>query len=302
MKLMGVVYRTPFPSPWAEGEKIPWDEAGFSQRMLREHLSQDHDAASRRFASIDEHVDWIHQALLDGQPGHILDLGCGPGLYTSRLATLGHECVGIDFGPASIAYAQGQADVDNLQCTYVQEDVRAADYGTGHDLIMFIFGEFNVFRRSEAKTILEKAYAGLADGGLLLLEPHTFEAVRQLAGKSSWYSSGSGLFSEKPHICLYESFWEEEQQVLIERYYTIDALSGEVTSHSSSMQAYTGPEYEALLTECGFTSIESYPSLKGKVDESQAALTVLVARKETEDPIVLEKGNLENDPTDPLEG
>ena len=292
MKLMGIVYRTPFPSPWAEGEKIPWDEAGFSQRMLREHLSQDHDAASRRFASIDEHVGWIHQALLGGQPCHTLDLGCGPGLYTSRLAKLGHKCVGIDFGPASIAYAQGQAGVDNLQCTYLQEDVRVADYGTGHDLIMFIFGELNVFRRSDARTILEKAYTALAGGGLLLLEPHTFDAVRQLAGESSWYTSGSGLFSEKPHICLYESFWDEEQEVTTQRYHIIDALSGEVTSHSASMQAYTGPEYEALLTECGFTSIESYPSLKGEVDESQADFCVIVARKEPDHAV---------DSTDPLE-
>lgn len=35
----------------------------------------------------------------------MLDLGCGPGLYSHRLATLGHRVHGIDFGPASIAYA-----------------------------------------------------------------------------------------------------------------------------------------------------------------------------------------------------
>ena len=293
MKLMGLVYRTPFPSPWTEGEKIPWDEAGFSQRMLREHLSQDHDAASRRFAAIDEHVGWIHHTLLDGQPGRVLDLGCGPGLYTSRLARLGHECVGIDFGPASIAYAQGQAEREDLRCTYLQEDIRDADYGTGYDLIMFIFGEFNVFRRSDARIILEKAYAGLAEGGLLLLEPHTFEAVREMGGKSSWYTASSGLFSEKPHISLYESFWDEEQEVLTQRYYTIDSLSGEVTPHAASMQAYTEQEYEELLTSCGFVDVEFHLSLKGELDESQAALCVIVARKEPDD---------DANSTDPLEG
>ena len=35
------------PEPWVEGRTIPWDDPGFSQRMLREHLSQQHDGASR---------------------------------------------------------------------------------------------------------------------------------------------------------------------------------------------------------------------------------------------------------------
>ena len=32
---------------WAGRYKIPWDEPGFSRRMLKEHLNQAHDLASR---------------------------------------------------------------------------------------------------------------------------------------------------------------------------------------------------------------------------------------------------------------
>ncbi len=102
MKLSDIIARIPSPAPWAEGEKIPWNEPGFSARMLHEHLSQDHDAASRRSMVIDRQVDWIHQSLLWGNPARVLDLGCGPGLYTSQLARRGCSCTGIDFSPASI--------------------------------------------------------------------------------------------------------------------------------------------------------------------------------------------------------
>src|SRR5262245_56889161 len=98
------------PGPWAEGENIPWDEPEFSARMLREHLSQAHDRASRREEIIDRQVTWIHRDLLEERPTAVLDLGCGPGLYTSRLACLGHWCVGLDYGPAAIAYAPERAD------------------------------------------------------------------------------------------------------------------------------------------------------------------------------------------------
>jgi hypothetical protein len=80
MNLLDMIERTAIPAPWSEGEKIPWDEPGFSERMLKEHLSQEHDAASRRTEHIDAHVDWIHRELLGERPARVLDLGCGPGL------------------------------------------------------------------------------------------------------------------------------------------------------------------------------------------------------------------------------
>ena len=109
MPLSGIVSRQPAAEPWVEGEKIPWHDPEFSRRMLAEHLTRQHDAASRRFEKIDGHVAWIHHELLKGTPTRVLDLGCGPGLYTSRLARLGHECVGVDISPASVAHAKAQA-------------------------------------------------------------------------------------------------------------------------------------------------------------------------------------------------
>ena len=140
MNLLDIVRRQPTPEPWREGDNIPWHEPEFSRRMLNEHLTQAHDAASRRFPLIDRHVAWIHETLLLGRPSRILDLGCGPGLYANRLARLGHTCTGIDFSPASIQYAQATAQAENLACTFIEQDIRQADHGSGYDLAMLIFG------------------------------------------------------------------------------------------------------------------------------------------------------------------
>ena len=79
MKLLDVIHRPVTPGPWTEGDNIPWDDPAFSQRMLKEHLSQAHDKASRRIDKVNLHVDWIHRRLLAGRATRILDLGCGPG-------------------------------------------------------------------------------------------------------------------------------------------------------------------------------------------------------------------------------
>jgi SAM-dependent methyltransferase len=283
MRLLDLVGRTEVPEPWAEGDKIPRHEPGFSWRMLAEHLSQAHDAASRRFGTIDRHVAWIHRELLGGQPGRVLDLGCGPGLYTSRLARLGHECVGVDFSPASIAYARQQAEREGPRCTYHLADIRTADYGRGFDLAMQIYGEFNVFRPADARRILDKAGAALRPGGALLLEAHTFAAVQALGKQpATWYSAERGLFSDQPYLCLHEAFWDAEQAAATERYYVVDAPTGEMTPHASTTQAYTDEGYRALLRECGFGEIAVLPALSGDAADATADLLVLVARRERE--------------------
>ncbi|MBN1977614.1 MAG: class I SAM-dependent methyltransferase [Anaerolineae bacterium] len=264
MNLLDLINRTSVPEPWSEGEKIPWDEPGFSGRMLKEHLSQDHDAASRRTEHVDAHVDWIHRELLGGHPARVLDLGCGPGLYASRLARLGHACTGIDFSPASIAYARDEAQREGLACTYVQGDIRTADYGAGFDLVMFIYGELNAFRPEGAETILRKACGALADGGVLLLEVSMFEALEKW-GRSgpSWYTSPTGLFSDRPHLYLEESFWDEEQSVVTNRFFVVDAESGDVTPYAMGTQAYTDEGYRDLLEKCGFGNVAFLPSWPG---------------------------------------
>jgi SAM-dependent methyltransferase len=269
------------PEPWEEGDNIPWNDPQFSQRMLQEHLSQEHDAASRRSEKIDQHVDWIHRRLLSERPSRILDLCCGPGLYTSLLARLGHDCFGIDYSPASIAHARRQSEAEKLACAYLEEDIRRADYGASFDLAMLIFGEFNIFRPADAGQILKKILAALKKNGLLLLEVHTYNAVKKRGEESNtWDSLKKGLFSDDPYLFLEESFWEPDGATATVRYHIVDAASGVVNSYAQSVQAYTDSQYRSLLRNSGFADIEQFPSLRGTEDQSQADFLVFTARKE----------------------
>ena len=279
-QLLDIVNRKLPPTPWEEGDCIPWSDPAFSERMLKEHLRQDHDAASRRTEKIDEQVAWIHGDLLAGQPTKVLELTCGPGLYTSRLARLGHECVGIDYAPAAIRYAQDNARKDGLACTYRLDDVRQAAYGQGFGLVMMIFGQFNVFRRSDARALLAKAHAALASGGRPLLEPQTFAQIEAEGRKgAAWHSHESGLFSDRPHLWLQENFWDAETQTSTERFLIIDTATGDVTRHAQSNQAYTDEQFREILTEAGFENVRLLPSLIGVVDESQSTNLVVVGEK-----------------------
>ena len=282
MNLQDIISRAPSPIPWQEGDNIPWNEPAFSARMLAEHLTQAHDRASRRSHLIDHHVAWIHDELLHGSRASILDLGCGPGLYSNRLAALGHQCMGIDFSPASIAYAREQAQLGKLAAIYLHDNIRQADYGNGYGLAMLLFGELNVFSKTHATTILSKAFAALQPGGLMLLEPHIYASlIPDPHGMTTWFSSPGGLFAPRPHLVLMENLWDAKSAIVTRRYYVVDAETAEVTRYAQSMQAYTDEQYTTLLTDVGFTDVEILPGLAHDRIAPEAEFQAIVARKPT---------------------
>lgn len=280
MNILDIIKRAPAPQPWAEGDKIPWNDPDFSERMLAEHLSQDHDLASRKFEIIDAHVAWIHDYLLEGRAARILDLGCGPGFYTSRLAHRGHLCLGIDFSPASIRHARQQARSDHLSCTYVHQDVRKAEFGSGFDLAMFLYGELNVFRPTDAQAILEKTAGALAPNGRLLLEPHQFSAVERIGtAPCHWHTAEAGLFAETPHLWLQENTWHQTSKTAVTRFFVIDAATGDVQQLTQTMQAYTDQDYRRMLNEAGFTDIEFAHASEAFGEVHRDNLQLITARK-----------------------
>lgn len=266
MNLRDIITRDALPAPWSEGDNIPWNEPGFSARMLKEHLSQSHDMASRRTETVARHVEWIAAEVLGPAPAGVLDLGCGPGLYLQALAAKGYACRGIDFSPASIAHARAEATRAGLSIDYEEADLRRATFGPDgqFDAVMLIFGELNVFAPDDARMILTKAHAALKPGGRLLLEPATEATIRKIGAEPPvWWSSSAGLFGERPHLVLTEAFWDEGRRTAAKRYYRVEAETAVVTRWASSQQAYSEDEYRALLEGCGFGGVRFYPALAG---------------------------------------
>jgi SAM-dependent methyltransferase len=255
MKISDIVNRPIPPQPWQGGEKIPWDEAEFSKRMLKEHLSQDHNAASRRFEIVHKQVDYLERIAGGLEKDlKILDLACGPGLHSLDLARRGHSTLGIDFSPASIEWAKSQASEQSLACEFVHSDIRTADFGEGHDLAMLLFGEMNVFTADDLSLIVRKARAALKDGGVLMLEPHESGVIRtNFETNPSWSAQQIGLFSGRPHMLLEEGYWHDDVQIAVKRWYVIDSETSEVTSYSQTVVEHAKSDLVDLIEAEGFT-------------------------------------------------
>lgn len=255
------------PAPWELGEKIPWDNPEFSQRMLVQHLSQEHDWASRRSTIIDQQVGWLVRHLPEA-PSRILDLGCGPGLYTQRLARFGHACTGIDFSPASMAYAREQAKAEGISIDYRLADLRHGGFPDSFDLAMLLFGELNVFRPTEAAAILADAVQSLKPGGRLLVELHPFAEVQRLGQLPPVrQANDSGLFSARPHLYLQEHFWDATSATATTRYLVVDAETSEAREYGATMQAYEDEECRRILEHAGLKGLRKLDPAEWPVGE-----------------------------------
>jgi hypothetical protein len=132
---------------------------------------------------------------------------------------MGHVCVGIDYSPASIAYARGAAEAARLPIQYVLADIRTAKFDGPFDLVMMLWGEFNVFSPTDARHVLRKSASALSDADTLLLEVHTFDAIRRLGHQPSTVRSlESGLFSDRAHTCAEQHFWNSLRRAATTRY------------------------------------------------------------------------------------
>lgn len=262
----------------ADENKIPWDEPAFSQRMLENHLSQEHDWASRRQTVIEQQVAWIASQLPTG--ARVLDLGCGPGLYTRRLAERGFRCTGVDFSPASIEWARQQAQAADLNIDYVHQDIRTYCPEKTFDFIMITFGELNVFSAPDARAIITRCEKWMKPGGRLLTEVHTFDEVkRQGMAPANWQRYPQGLFLAVPHLLLTENAWDEENQISSTLFWAIEE-NGRVTRFGSQMTAWRDEEYVRLLGDAGLTVVQGPGSHSWPVSETfEGRLFTLLAEK-----------------------
>lgn len=278
--LHDIIGRKTPPQPWTEAENIPWNEPEFSRRMLMEHLSQQHDLASRRESVIDTHIEFILKQLEATRTARIIDLACGPGLYLHRLARLGHHGVGIDFSPASIEYARDVAKREGLDCNFLHADLREATFDGEFEACLLLFGQINVFRREQALDILAKAYSCLAPDGILILEPQQPSVIRGGGDTiTDWVAVPRGLFADHPHLLLYERFWDESSRTATDRWYTVDAESSTVQRYAMSTCSYSPDELMGHLRSVGFRDVVVHPSLGGEIDEGALSLFALVATK-----------------------
>ncbi len=276
------IYRRPDPpTPWAEGGNLPWNEAEFSERMLREHLDESHGAASRPTPERDMQIDWMWEKLKLQSGARLLDVTCGPGLYATAMARRGCHVTGIDFGPASIRHAEALAAKAGVsgRCRFIRQDVRQMEIpAESFDAALFIYGQLAVFKKEEAQSLLANIVQALKPGGTLCVELLNQDRVDK-KHNSWWFTDDKGLWGDTPFLHLGERYWDEETCISIERFHVIHLESGQMDEVVLCDQTYAVETMVEMMEQAGFERVDIYPQWDGLSLYDAAEWVVYVAHK-----------------------
>lgn len=158
------------PEPFTPGEELFWDDPYISAQMLKTHLDPNLDLASRRPETIQQSVEWLVSALGLQAGDHVLDLGCGPGLYAARLAEKGLRVTGVDYSRRSIEYAKQFARQHNLDIQYRYQNYLTLEDENQYDAALLIFGDFCPLAPAQRSQLLSNVRRALKPGPHLALE------------------------------------------------------------------------------------------------------------------------------------
>lgn len=180
-----------------------WTDPYIAQNMLKAHLDDTHDAASRNSRTIRQTVTWI-DAVSEGKRT-LLDLGCGPGLYSQVFADLGYTVTGVDISASSLAYAKQAALAAQKQITYLCQDYMTEPIAGRYDMAVCIYCDFGALIPDEQARFLQNVHVALNDNGLLIFDVFGPGLCKVCQEGREWAGqAGEDFWSASPHYTLSE--------------------------------------------------------------------------------------------------
>ena len=258
-----------------------WTDQHTSAQMLAFHLNENVDLSSRKMVFIDQSVEWLVGRLGIASGVSVADFGCGPGLYTGRLARRGADVTGIDFSARSIEYAKDQARKTGLAVDYVNQNY--LDYATDKrfDVILMIMCDFCALSPAQRQRMLTKFRSILKPSGRVVLDVFSLVAFDQWV-ESSRYEMNllNGFWSPEPYYGFLNTFKYEEEKVTLDKYTIVGRAK--MWNIYNWLAHFSAESLSREFREAGLAIDQVYADVAGKPYDAQASKFAVIANKAQE--------------------
>jgi len=223
MEISKIISQFEKPELYAKGTSFMWTDEHISKQLLDTHLNPDVDLASRKKTTIEKTASWILDTQKEKGKLNILDLGCGPGLYSEIFAEKEHKVTGIDISKNSIEYAIKSAKDKNLNITYLNKSYLDIDLESNkYDLVVLIYTDFGVLTLPDRDKLLRMIFSVLKKGGTFIFDVLKDNELENKISPKTWEATNDGFWKGSPYIALSESFLYPKEKVILFQHNIID--------------------------------------------------------------------------------
>lgn len=272
------------PKVWSEyTAKELWTEPHISSQMLAYHLNPEVDAASRSYWFIDKSVEWMASTLHLNRDSCIIDLGCGPGLYTTRFAKKGIQNItGVDFSQRSIDFARKTAKEEGLSIHYVVQNYLNFQSDKKFDLVTMIMCDFCALSPAQRQQLLNVVSSILKPNGAFVFDVYTQRALERKKESASYeFGQMNGFWSPTEYYGFLNTFLYPDEMVSLDKYTIVEPTR--TWNIYNWLQHFTLESLSQELASCHLVVEEVYGDIAGaNYSEDTEEMAIIVRNQNTE--------------------
>ena len=256
MQIQDILNKIKKPTIYSRGSSFMWTDEHISKQLLAIHLDPKLNLGSRKLTTIQSTVKWILEEVGSNKRLNILDLGCGPGLYTEILAEKGHHVTGVDISSNSIEYAKVSAKEKDLDIRYIASNYLEMDLEEDqYDIILMIYTDFGALSPEERTCILNKIYKALKKNALFIFDVLKDNDLEQKLSPESWDIQAEGFWRNSPYLALSQSYLYEKEKVILFQHHIIDSHE-QIETYTFWTHFFSNESLKGIIEDHGFKSYQ----------------------------------------------
>lgn len=210
--------------------------------------------------------------------GLVLELGCGTGSMTERLAMAGYDMIGSDLSPDMLEIAMEKKDASGLNILYLLQDMREFElYGTVRAIVSVCDSMNYILEEEDLLQVFRLVNNYLDPGGMFIFDLNTTKKYRDMGETTIAENREEASF-------IWENYFDEEEK--INEYdltlFIRDEEDGRFDRFEEfhEQRAYSLTEIGELIQESGMELIAMYDAFTHEPATEECERVYVIAREQ----------------------